>query len=318
MSFNVIGLANAVIDMSFRPVRFPILPAEHQFVQQRLITPGGMANTLICGARLGLSMQGIGYIGNDELADLWRNYLVAEGVGVAGQIVVADQPTPVAMCLTDETGAHLFLGSRGDLRLQNGRFPSQWRDIIKAADGLIIYGWNNLSQGPEANLEAMKAAEEANIPIFFDPGPEIPDMSPAWLARMMQSNVVLLTYEEAQMIVQELLPPIEMAERIRQMGSELVILKLGANGMIGHTATETVYEPGIAVEVVDLTGAGDSVAAMVVLGYFEKYPLPKLLRLANATGAAAVQKFGAGINVPTWGEITAVLDTHNGESRQSI
>lgn len=126
---------------------------------------------------------------------------------------------------------------------------------------------------------------------------------------MMQSDVVLLTYEEAQMIVQEPLPPAEMAERIRQMGSKLVILKLGAEGMIGHTATETIHEPGIAVEVVDLTGAGDSVAAMVVLGYLEKYPLPKLLRLANATGAAAVQKFGAGINVPTWGEITAVL--HN-------
>lgn len=314
MSYKVVGLANAVIDMSFRSVTFPIRPAEHQFVQQRLITPGGMANTLICGARLGLRMQGIGYVGNDELADLWRNYLVAEGVDVSGQIVVADQPTPVAMCLTDEAGAHLFLGSRGDLRLQNGRFPPQWRDIIQAANGLIIYGWNNLSQGPEANLEAMQAAEEANIPIFFDPGPEIPDMPPGWLARMMQANVVLLTYEEAQLIIPEPLPPATMAERIRQMGSELVILKLGANGMIGHTATETVYEPGIAVEVVDLTGAGDSVAAMVVLGYFEKYPLPKLLRLANATGAAAVQKFGAGINVPTWEEITAVLHRNNAKT----
>lgn len=311
MKYKVVGLANAVIDMSFRPVKFPIRPAEHQFVQQRLITPGGMANTLICGARLGLLMQGIGYIGKDELADLWRNYLLAEGVDVAGQLVVEDQPTPVAMCLTDDTGAHLFLGSRGDLRLQNGRFPPQWRDIIQAADGLIIYGWNYLSQGPEANLEAMKAADEANIPVFFDPGPEIPDMPPAWLARMMQAKVVLLTYEEAQMIIPEPLPPEVMAERIRQMGAELVILKLGAKGMVGHTATETVYEPGIPVEVVDLTGAGDSVAAMVVLGYLEKTPLPKLLRLANATGAAAVQKFGAGINVPTWGEITAVLNSNH-------
>lgn len=135
MSFNVIGLANAVIDMSFRPVRFPILPAEHQFVQQRLITPGGMANTLICGARLGLSMQGIGYIGNDELADLWRNYLVAEGVGVAGQIVVADQPTPVAMCLTDETGHTCFWGHGGICGYKTAVFPHNGATSSKQPTG---------------------------------------------------------------------------------------------------------------------------------------------------------------------------------------
>lgn len=309
MSYTVVGLANAVVDMSFRAVEFPIRPSEHQFMEDRLITPGGMANTLICGARLGLEMKSIGNIGQDEFAELWRRLLVAEGVDVDGQLVYDDQPTPLAICLADAVGEHIFLGGGADLRLRNGRFPQQWRDSIKTANGLLIYGWNYRLMGAEGNLEAMAAAEAAKIPIFFDPGPEIGLMSTAWLKRMLQSDVVLLTYEEAQLIVQEPLEPAAMAERIHQMGAKLVVLKLGAEGMIGQTATETIYEPGIAVDVVDLTGAGDSVAAAVVVSYLEKQPLQKLLRLANATGAAAVQKFAAGINVPTREEITAVLES---------
>lgn len=311
MSYTVVGLANAVVDMSFRAVQFPIRPSEHQFMEERLITPGGMANTLICGARLGLEMKSIGNIGKDEFADVWRRLLVAEGVDVSGQLVYEDQPTPLAICLADDVGEHIFLGGGADLRLRNGRFPQQWRDCIESSDSLLIYGWNYRLMGAEGNLEAMVAAEAANIPIFFDPGPEIELMSQAWLERMLQADVVLLTYEEAQLIIQEPLEPEVMAERIRQMGSELVILKLGAQGMIGHTAAETIFEPGISVEVVDLTGAGDSVAAAVVLSYLEKQPLPKLLRLANATGVACVQKFGAGIHVPTRAEITAVLNNNH-------
>ncbi|MCA9901102.1 MAG: carbohydrate kinase family protein [Anaerolineales bacterium] len=308
MSHTVIGLGNAVVDMSFRPVQFPIRPSEHQFMEQHLVTPGGMANTLICGTRLGLQMKSIGHIGDDALAEVWRRYLIAEGVDVSGQIVHDDQPTPLSICLTDAAGQHLFLGRHGKMQLQDGRFPQTWRNTIQSANGLILDGWNYAGLGSAGNLEAMAIAEAANIPIFFDPGPVIPSMPKAWLERMMQATVVLLTSDEAQLIVQESLPPEEMAERIRQLGAKLVILKLGANGMIGHTATETVYEPGIPVEVVDLIGAGDSVEAAVVFGYLEKYSLPKLLRLANATGAAAVQKFGAGINVPTLAEITAVLE----------
>ncbi len=118
---------------------------------------------------------------------------------------------------------------------------------------------------------------------------------------------------QAEMIVEKSLPPRVMAQRLGQMGPELVILKLGGEGMIGYTVTETIVESGIEVEVVDLTGAGDSVTAAVMLAYFEGYSLPKMLRFANSAGAACVQKFGAGINVPTLAEITAVLEKAEGK-----
>ena len=44
MSFRVVGLSNATVDMAFQIDSFPILPSQHQFAHKRLITAGGMAN----------------------------------------------------------------------------------------------------------------------------------------------------------------------------------------------------------------------------------------------------------------------------------
>lgn len=54
---------------------------------------------------------------------------------------------------------------------------------------------------------------------------------PDWRDAMIeQSTVVLLTDDEAALIIGERLPPEALAERIGSMGPELVILKLGAKG----------------------------------------------------------------------------------------
>ena len=309
MKHKVLVMGNAVVDMSFGSVRFPILPGEHQFMTKRLITPGGVANTLLCAVRLGLQMQVVGNLGDDKIADLWRAPLVAEGIDVSGMVAYENSVTSALIAFSDENGEHVFLGHRGKLQIVPFVFPAHWQVAIEASNALFIYGWSYLSMGPEANLEALKIANAANVPVFYDPGPEIPHTPPEWRDAMIeQSTVVLLTSEEAGMIIGESLPPEAMAKRIQSMGPELVILKLGAEGMIGQTAAQTIYHPGFSVTVKDLTGAGDSVLASVMLSYLEEHDLLKMLTLANATGAACVQKFGAGVNVPYKHEVVDVLE----------
>ena len=49
--------------------------------------------------------------------------------------------------------------------------------------------------------------------------------------------------------------------------------------------------------VADTVGCGDSFAAGIVLGYVQKQPLPSVLALSNAVGAATATSPGAGRNV---------------------
>ena len=312
MKHNVLVMGNGVVDMSFGGTRFPIRPGEHQFMTDRLITPGGIANTLFCAARLGLHMKAIGNLGDDEMAELWRAPLLAEGIDLSGMVTYKNRVTSVVIAFSDASGDHVFVGHRGRLNIEPYAFPPHWREAILAADALYIYGWSYLSMGPEANLEAQQIANDAGIPVFYDPGPEVIHTPKSWQDAMVgKSTVVMLTMDEAEQVVGESAPPRQMAERVREMGAELIVLKLGAEGMVGCTANEIIHQPGLSVEVKDLTGAGDSVLASAMVSYLEGHDLTRLLALANATGAACVQKFGAGVNVPYKHEVEAVLKNHN-------
>ena len=313
MKHHIVCLGNAVIDMSFGGTHFPIVANDHQMFDSRLITPGGMANTAICAARLGLEVACLGNIGDDNLADLWRSPLLAEGIAVHDMIALPEQPTTLSMVLSEESGDHVFMGHRGDLLLPVDKFPERWKSLIQAADALCIDGWNYLSIGPDVNLIAIEIAKKAGVPIFYDPGPWISQMPPSWRDTMLaECTVILLTQDEAEIAVGESLPPEQLAQHIRQRGAKLVVLKQGAKGMLGCTETENRFQPGLKVPVRDLTGAGDSVLAAVMLAYLENYDLPKMIAIANATGAACVQKFGAGVNVPYKDEVLVELGKING------
>ena len=305
---HIVALGSAVIDMSFGGTIFPIVAGKHQLFNDRLITPGGMANTALCAARLGLRVTKLGVIGSDDLADSWRAPLSAENVDVADMLAIPDQPTSVTMVLSEQSGDHVFVSHRGDLRLSPGYFPERWQTTIAGADALCIDGWNYLSMGPDVNLMAIEIATRAGIPIFYDPGPWIDQTSAVWRDAMLaRCSVVLLTLDEAEMALGRSLSPPEAAQAIIEMGPEMVVLKQGSDGMLVQTATDRAAQKGLVVPVRDLTGAGDSVMAAIMLAYLARYPLPKMLAIANATGAVCVQKFGAGINVPFKAEVLAEL-----------
>ena len=313
MKHHIVCLGNAVIDMSFGGTQFPIWANDHQMFDSRLITPGGMANVAFCAARLGLQVTSLGNIGDDDLAELWRAPLLAEGIAVDDMMAISGQPTTLSMVLSEPSGNHVFVSHRADLSIPAGKFPERWKSIIQAADALFIDGWNYFSIGPDVNLIAIEIARKANVPIFYDPGPWISQMPASWRDSMFAGcTVILLTQDEAEIAVGKSLPPEQLAQQIRQLGAALVVLKQGAKGVLGHTETENAFQPGLQVPVRDLTGAGDSVVAAVMLAYLEKYDLPKMLTIANATGAACVQKFGAGVNVPYKDEVVAELEKTNG------
>lgn len=81
----------------------------------------------------------------------------------------------------------------------------------------------------------------------------------------------------------------------------------GAAGCCIRKGNETVDCPGYPVKVYGTSGAGDSFAAAFIHGFLNGWPLPEIGAFANVIGAAKVQNFGAGRNVPTKSEILALI-----------
>ena len=308
MSARIVVLANAVVDLSLAITHFPVLAAEHQDATDGLLTAGGQATTLIVGARLGLPMQVVGSLGADEAGKFWLACVAAEKVDVTNMVQMAGRATSISAVLSEPHGEHVFLAYSESTSTGPEQLPTNWETAIAEAAALLLDGYGFGTMGPATNLAAITVAKAAGVPIFFDPGPRINRASADWIkSHLSQLSVIVLTEEEAEMMIGVSLPPLEMVERIRCLGPTLVVLKRGAAGMIGHSATETVVQPGYPATVRDTTGAGDSVMAAVVAGYLANYSLEQMLVLANATGAAAVEKLGAGVRAPTRSEIAAKL-----------
>lgn len=86
---------------------------------------------------------------------------------------------------------------------------------------------------------------------------------------------------------------LELGERLRQMGAENVIISLGAKGsvLISEDGAEKL---GIADgEVINTTGAGDSMLAGFLAGIERGYSKHKAMLLATACGSAT--SFSVGI-----------------------
>ena len=127
------------------------------------------------------------------------------------------------------------------------------------------------------------------------------------LSALYRCSVVLLTEEEIPLVVRGG-KDVSDAPKLLSENVKLVVVKLGAKGSVAFTKEGRVAHPGFEVPVVDTTAAGDSFAAAFMVAWLQERPLAETLAIANAMGAAKVQKLGSGRQVPTLKEIQKVLN----------
>lgn len=296
-----------IADISMRLPSFPVEAKDIHRLSYLEVGPGGACNVAIMAARFGLPVGCLGEVGDDGFGLVVREGLKREGIDVEGLKVTVGAKTPVAGVVVDRTGEPAYLGHPGSLEVNE--FQSEWLRPIQEAEALYADGWAEHRYVPAIILRAFEAAQKARVPVFFDPGPGNPDVDDAWVRDALTlSTVVLLNRGEAARLTGMNDDEAAIAT-LMNLGAEMVLLKRGAQGLIIARADERQEIPGLDVEIRDATGAGDSLAGAVLYASKQGMDLEAMARLANATGAAKVQKLGTGHNMPSLAEIGAMLET---------
>ncbi len=299
-------LGDVIADLSLHIEHFPIRAQDLKPVSYLEIGPGGATNIAIMSARFGLAVGCLGEIGDDQFGSAVRQGLAREGIDTTYLITRAESKTPVAGVIVDAAREPAYLGYMGALAVR--RLPDEWRKAIQSAQALFADGWIEIPEMAQMILDAFALARAAHVPTFFDPGPGNGMFDNAWhLDAAARATVLLLNAEEAQRLTGGK-DALQAAHALMANGSELVVLKRGAEGLVLGTRERVVVSPGFPVKVRDLTGAGDSLTGAVLYAYLHNMDLEAMGVLANATGAAKVQKRGTGHNMPTLEEIRRVLE----------
>jgi sugar/nucleoside kinase (ribokinase family) len=302
----IVIFGNQLADLTLRLDRFPIEAGQMQPASAVDLGPGGAGNVAIACRRLGLEVACLAEVGEDPFGKVVRDGLAAESVDTRHLVALPETRTPLAAVLVGAEGVPSYLGYPG--RLVLGSLPAGWRALLREAEAVFVDGWVEGPGGAELALEALATARRASVPTFFDPGPGNPAVDNTWQREALgHSEHLMLNAAEAQRLAGPANPR-EAARVLRTLGPGLVLIKLGAAGCLASRADELVEAPALPAVVVDTTGAGDTLDAAVIYAALEGLDLRSLALLANAAGAAKVQKLGTGRNLPTRAEILGVLE----------
>lgn len=298
-------LGDLIADISMRLPAFPVKAKDIHRLSYLEVGPGGACNVAIMAARFGLPVSCLGEVGDDSFGLVVREGLRREGIELEGLITTPGAKTPVAGVVVDRAGEPAYLGHPGTLQVNE--FQQDWLAPIQNADALFADGWAEHQDVPAIILHAFQEAKRANVPIFFDPGLGNPEVDSAWVHQALAlSTVVLLNRSEAARLMGED-DDEAMLTAILALGPQRVVLKRGAEGLLLARGEELQESAGFDVDARDTTGAGDSLVGAILFGFLRDMELKDLGLLANATGAAKVQKLGTGHNMPTMDEIKEIL-----------
>lgn len=253
---------------------------------------GKGANQAVALASSGAPVYMLGKVGQDDFANFAKASLAARGVKLSHLLTQDQASTGTALILVDSHGSNTIVVNSGANGLLSCQDLDAHKELIQKA-GLLVM---QLEIPLEVVEYGAKLAWEAKVPVLLDPAP------PRALNPSLLTHVTYLTPNQHEAGVLSGVKTVTrdnasaVAKKLLSMGPEVVLLKLGSEGLLLATEKEEVFIPGHEVPVVDTTGAGDCFA-----GAFAA----RILAGDEPTAAASYGNLAAALSVTRPGAATA-------------
>ncbi|GAA4679686.1 PfkB family carbohydrate kinase [Streptomyces chumphonensis] len=259
-------------------------------------SPGGVANMATALARLGLRTWLSAAFGDDVYGAFCREELSqGEGVDLSLSRTVPGWHSPVTVSLGYE-------GER--TMVSHGHEAPPPREPLPAVPPPTRAAVASLTPGAPQGWIARTARDGGRV--FADVGW---DGTGRWdlaaLTELRHCEAFLPNAEEAMRYTRTDCP--RAAARALADHVPLAVVTLGPEGAYaadGRTG-RTAEVPGVEVEVLDPTGAGDVFVAGFVMASLAEWPLAERLAFAGLVASLSVQHFGGSLAAPGWPEIAA-------------
>jgi len=295
--YPVVDITVQIDDML--PIEAGQLKPMHRVAQE----PGGGANIIFTGTRLGLDIVHVGAVGQDSHGDFLKTKYSEEGTDNSYIQAIPGFETQVVICLNDNKGNHAYISNLKGCRVD---VPD---DLIEKCRAILVSGYmlGNLEVS-EGIVQLIKRTEHSGKTIFFDPGPTFEQFQNDTLEIVLAAtDYLILNHIEAEGI-SGAFEPEKAAPLLAQRTRGIVVIKSGSKGCYMYQNGVGRWYNGFSVPVIDTVGAGDTFLGAFMRGVLDGWDIGTTCLFANAAGAAKVQKQGSGTQVPTIEEIHKILN----------
>ncbi|MBB4905443.1 ribokinase [Actinophytocola algeriensis] len=278
MSVVVVGSGN--VDLVSQVERIPS-PGETVLSTGFATHSGGKGNNqATAAARAGAATTFVGAFGDDDNGARLRESLTESGVRTL--VRTSDEPTGTALITVSTSGENAIVVNAGANATLTDLAPEE-RSAIAGADLVLMQ-----LEIPLATVAAAAEIASGRVVLNAAPAQRLPED--------LLANVDLLVVNEHEAAL------LGGADHLLTV-VPAVVVTLGADGALVRTRDTTTEVPGITVDVVDTTGAGDTFCGALVAALDERRPLDEAVRFASVAAALSVRRAGAVPAIPTREEI---------------
>jgi len=294
-SVRVLVLGDLMLDVYLRGTASrlsPEAPVPVVRISDEWRALGGAANVASNVVSLGANCELAGCIGTDRAGEQLREELARLGIGSRGLLLVEGRPTTVKTRIM----ARQYQIARYDREVEDDLDAAAAAGLVATieallpdTDAIVLEDYNKGVLVPEVIRAAIDAGAKRGIPVVVDP--KAKNFFAYGGATVFKPNLVELG---AALRAPVLADDPAWLERVRaELGCSHLLVTLGEGGMALATAEgEYLRVPTSARSVFDVSGAGDTVTAVVATALGAGASIAEAAILANHAAGIEVGKVG--------------------------
>lgn len=256
---------------------------------------GGAANVAANLAHLECKVYMGGVTGDDENRSLLEKLMTDAGIDHSGLVSSSKRKTITKLRVLggNQQMLRLDFEETGDLYPEEITALSQWLENLldDGLDGIIVSDYAKGVCSDSFCQWVIKQGKAYNIPVLIDP--KGADWSKYSGCDFITPNLKEMCEAAGCQRDNEDSAVVEMAHSARQkfnIGN--VVVTRSEKGMSLINGSQVLHSPASAIEVFDVSGAGDTVAATLLAAAAGKVPLEDAVYLANRAAGIVVAKVG--------------------------
>jgi sugar/nucleoside kinase (ribokinase family) len=291
--FDVLLSGSVFLDLIFTGVPHPPASGTEVWASGLGSSPGGIANLAVALRRLHLSTSLAAAFGEDVYGDFcWRTLAEQEGVDLSRSRTFAGWHSPVTVSVSVDDDRSM---------ITHGHPSLATADELIGDPPPVRACFGDLDQHSEQWLNRCRAQGAL---VFGDIGWDPSEQWAPETLKLLDGYDVFLPNEVEAMSYTRTATPRQAARELAELVPVVVVTR-GGDGAIAIDARtgEEADAPGLGIDALDPTGAGDVFAAGFVYGTLAGWPLQQRLCLANLCAALSVRHFGGSLSAPGWCEI---------------
>lgn len=294
MKLGVVGSIN--MDMTITAERIPFKGETIKGNDISYIPGGKGANQAVAAARLGAEVEMFGCVGNDDAGRVLLDNLKKEGIKTNNIRIVDGISTGIAIITVAENDNSIIVVAGANDAVDKDYVDGIAMDLFSCDMVLLQH------EIPQDTVEyIISLCYEKGIKIVLNPAP----------ARQVKKEIIdridYLTPNEHEAAIL-FGSDIHTDELLKQYPEKLIITQGSKGVSLCKKSGEVLLIPARTANVIDTTGAGDTLNGAFTVAIADKKDITTALQFANVAASLSTEKFGAQGGMPTYTEVMKEME----------